>query len=76
LPYEQFNTELSLSKKKPLADYAKYSALGLQMAAFIVICTFAGKYIDSFKLLKLPIFTILGLIFGVFGSMYYMIKKL
>jgi H+/Cl- antiporter ClcA len=50
--------------------------LGLQMAAFIVICTFAGKYIDSFKLLQIPLFTIIGLIFGVFGSMYYMIKKL
>jgi ATP synthase protein I len=76
LPYEQFNPNQSLNKKKPLADYAKYSALGLQMAAFIVICTFAGKYIDSFKFLKMPLFTIVGLIFGVFGSMYYMIKKL
>jgi len=63
-------------RKKPLGDYAKYSALGLQMAAFIVICTFAGRFLDSFKWVTFPIFTIIGLILGVFGSMYYMIKQL
>jgi hypothetical protein len=65
-----------LKERKPLPDYARYSALGLQMAVFIVICTFAGKYFDSFKLLKFPLFTISGLILGVFGAMYYMIKQL
>jgi hypothetical protein len=63
-------------KKKPLSDYARYSALGLQMAAFIVACTFAGRYLDSFKWIKFPAFTVAGLILGVFGSMYYMIKQL
>ncbi len=62
--------------KKPLADYAKYSALGLQMAVFIVLCTLGGKYLDSFKWTEFPAFTVLGLLIGVFGSMYYMIRQL
>jgi len=65
-----------VDKKKPLADYAKYSVLGLQMAAMIVAFTFAGKYLDSFNWIKFPLFTVMGLIFGVFGSMYYMIRQL
>lgn len=59
-----------------MSDYARYSSLGLQMAAFIVICTFAGRYADSFHLTRFPLFTVFGLIAGVFGSMYYMIKQL
>jgi hypothetical protein len=63
-------------RKKPLSDYAKYSALGLQMAAFIVICTFAGRFLDNQKWIEFPAFTIAGLILGVFGAMYYMIRQL
>lgn len=46
------------------------------MAAFIVLCTFSGKYLDGFHWVKFPLFTVIGLIAGVFGSMYYMIKQL
>ncbi|MBL7838425.1 MAG: AtpZ/AtpI family protein [Bacteroidetes bacterium] len=45
------------------------------MAAFIVLCTFAGRYLDKFELLKFPLFTVIGVMFGVFGAMYYMIKQ-
>ncbi|MCC6818149.1 MAG: AtpZ/AtpI family protein [Bacteroidia bacterium] len=65
-----------MKERKPLPDYAKYSALGLQMGAFIILCTFGGRYIDKFKLVEFPLFTILGLILGVFGAMYYMIKQI
>ncbi|MFM6982882.1 MAG: AtpZ/AtpI family protein [Chitinophagaceae bacterium] len=65
-----------MKERKPLPDYARYSGLGLQMAVFIVICTFAGKYLDSFHWVKFPLFTICFLIFGVFGAMYYMIRQL
>jgi len=64
-----------LKSRKPLPDYARYSGLGLQMAAFIVLCTFAGRYLDKFELLKFPLFTVIGVMFGVFGAMYYMIKQ-
>ena len=65
-----------MKERKPLPDYARYSGLGLQMAVFIVLCTFAGKYLDGFHWVKFPLFTILFLIFGVFGAMYYMIRQL
>jgi hypothetical protein len=65
-----------LKPRKPLPDYARYSGLGLQMAAFIVICTFAGRYIDKFQIVRFPLFTIIGIMFGVFGAMYYMIKQI
>jgi len=65
-----------LKERKPLPDYARYSALGLQMGIFIVICTFAGKYFDTFHSSKFPAFTVAGVILGVFGAMYYMIKQI
>lgn len=46
------------------------------MAAFIVICTYGGKFLDSYKWTEFPLFTVIGLLFGVFGSMYYLIKQL
>ncbi|HEY1047559.1 MAG TPA: AtpZ/AtpI family protein [Bacteroidia bacterium] len=63
-------------KKKPLPDYARFSGLGLQMVAFVLICAFAGKYADSFKLTTFPLFTVIGIFIGAFGAMYYMIKQL
>jgi H+/Cl- antiporter ClcA len=65
-----------LKSKKPLPDYAKYSGLGLQMALFVVFCTFAGRYIDKLKWTEFPLFTIIGVFVGVFGAMYYLIKKI
>jgi hypothetical protein len=65
-----------LKPKPPLSDYAKYSAIGLQMAGFIVACTFGGKLLDNFLALHFPAFTVSGIILGVFGAMYFIIKKL
>ena len=64
-----------MAGKKPLPDYAKYSALGIQMALFIVICTFLGRFADQKIAFHFPVFTITGLIIGVFGAMYYMIGQ-
>ncbi|MFZ9296461.1 MAG: AtpZ/AtpI family protein [Bacteroidia bacterium] len=65
-----------MKPKPPLSDYAKYSAIGLQMAGFIVACTFGGKLLDNNLELNFPAFTVTGIIIGVFGSMYFIIKKL
>jgi len=65
-----------LKPKPPLSDYAKYSAIGLQMAGFIVACTFGGKLLDNYLALQFPAFTVTGIILGVIGSMYFIIKKL
>ena len=65
-----------MKNKIPLSGYAKYSAIGLQMASIIVILALLGRYMDSFKWTKTPIFTILGVFLGVFSAMYYIIKFL
>jgi F0F1-type ATP synthase assembly protein I len=65
-----------LKKKAPLSDYARYSALGLQMAAIVTIMAFLGKYLDSFHWVKFPLFTVVGILIGIFAAMYYIIRQL
>jgi hypothetical protein len=65
-----------LNQNKKLNNIVKFSGLGIQMALFVVILTFAGKWIDQFFLFKFPIFTIVGVFIGLIGAMYYMIKQL
>lgn len=65
-----------MKERAPLSGYAKYSAIGLQMGAIITLLTFCGKYLDTFKWIKFPIFTICGILIGVFSAIYYIIKSL
>ncbi len=65
-----------MNKKPPLSNYAKYSAIGLQMAAIITLLTFGGVYLDKNKWFEFPLFTILGILIGVAAAMYYIIKSI
>ena len=65
-----------MKKRTPLSGYAKYSAIGLQMGAIITLLTFGGWYLDTFKWIKFPVFTIVGILLGVFSAIYYIIKSL
>ncbi len=63
------------SKKKPLNEYARYSAMGFQMAAIIFLCTWGGVKLDEYLgLQKIPVFTLLFSILSVVLSMYYFIR--
>jgi hypothetical protein len=62
------------SKKKPLNDYIRYSAMGFQMAAIIFVSTWAGKLLDARLEMKIPVFTLVFAIASVVLSMYYFIK--
>ncbi len=62
------------SKKKPLNEYARYSAMGFQMAAIIFISTWGGVKLDEYLELKIPVFTLLFSILSVVLSMYYFIR--
>ena len=67
---------LSLSaqdKKKKLNNYAKYSNLGLTMAAIIVVGVFGGLKLDQWLELKFPVFTVVLSLLSVFGAIYYAI---
>ncbi len=62
------------SKKKPLNEYARYSAMGFQMAAIIFISTWGGVKLDEYLEYKIPVFTLLFSILSVVLSMYYFIR--
>lgn len=63
------------SKKKQLNEYARYSAMGFQMAVIIFLSTWGGVKLDEYLgLQKIPVFTLLFSILSVVLSMYYFIR--
>jgi ATP synthase protein I len=62
--------------KKQLSNYAKYSAMGIQMAAIIVGGVLGGIELDKWLALKFPIFTLVLTLLSVFLAIYYFIKDI
>lgn len=62
--------------KKPLNNYVKYSGISFKMLVIILLCLFLGKKIDEYLILEKPIFTLILSTFGVFLSIYFIIKDL
>ncbi len=65
-------------KKPPLNNYIKYSALGFQMLAAILLGVLGGIYLDgrirepdSFRL-----YTVIGSLLGVFLALYIPLREL
>jgi F0F1-type ATP synthase assembly protein I len=66
-------TPKKISEKKKLPkDYGRYFALGIQMAASILVCVWAGRQGDSYFNLTQPIFTLTGAILGIAISLYWL----
>lgn len=63
------------SKKSNLSSYAKFSALGIQMAAIIAIFTYLGTYLDNKNPGKTPWWTIILALFGVFSALALVIRE-
>ena len=62
------------SKKKPLNDYLKYSAMSFQMMAIILLFTWGGIKIDHYLELKFPAFTLLLCLLSIVAAFYFFIK--
>lgn len=62
------------SKKKQLNEYARYSAIGFQMAAIIFLCTWGGVKLDEWLELKIPVFTVVLSLASVALSLYYFLR--
>jgi heme/copper-type cytochrome/quinol oxidase subunit 4 len=62
------------SQHKQVSGFAKYSTLAIQMGVVIGVFAFLGDYIDNKYNFNTPIFTIVLSLFGVFGSMYILLK--
>lgn len=63
-------------KKRNLSEFARYSNMGIQMLAIILIGVYAGVKLDQWLHMKFKIFTIVFTIFFVFVAMYHAIKDL
>lgn len=68
------NNKQENNPKKSLNNYAKYSAMGIQMAVIIVGGVLGGIQLDKWLGLKFPIFTLVLTLFSVFLAIYYFIK--
>jgi heme/copper-type cytochrome/quinol oxidase subunit 4 len=62
-------------RKKQLNDYARYSAVGFQMAAVIFIFTWGGSKIDETLELKIPVFTLVLSLLAVAASIWFLIRE-
>jgi ATP synthase protein I len=57
-----------------LSNYAKYTGLGVQMIAIILISVWGGTKLDKLLNLETPIFTIILSLLGVFAAIYTAVK--
>lgn len=62
------------SPRKPLNSWVKYSSMGIQMGATILILTYAGIKLDAYFGLKFPVFTLVLSLFSVTAVLWYFIK--
>ncbi len=61
------------SKKKPLNNYLKYSAMSFQMAATVLILTLAGLKLDAYFHTK-PVLAILFSLLSIVAALYLALK--
>jgi F0F1-type ATP synthase assembly protein I len=62
-------------KKPPYNEFAEYSQLAYQIIATLLICFFAGHFLDKYFSIKQPWFTLTLSVIGVIASIYLLIKK-
>lgn len=61
-------------KKKYLDNYARYSSIGFQMLAIILLGVFAGIKLDQWLEMKFPVFKVILSILSVILAIYYAVK--
>jgi len=61
---------------KESKDWLSYSGLGIQMVLTVLIFLWIGKKIEIYFTISEPLGQLSGLIFGVFASMYNLIKSI
>lgn len=61
-------------KKENLSDFAKYSTMGFQMMATILIGVFGGIKLDKVVAIEFPVFTLVLSIVSVILAVYFAIK--
>ena len=57
------------------AGYLRYTGLGLTMVGIILVFTFLGWWVDGLLAWRIPIFTLIGALFGIIGAMLHLFKE-
>ena len=60
--------------RRPSDPYLKYSALGFQMLAALLVCGYLGYRLDAYLESDNSYFTLAGLLLGVACSIYFALK--
>ena len=66
-------TQILMNKKS--THWLKYSGLGIQMVVTMLVCLYIGKWVGikfDFEILG----TLIGVFFGLFASIYGLIKEI
>ncbi|MFC2103798.1 AtpZ/AtpI family protein [Bacteroidota bacterium] len=72
---EQKNQNSNQKNKKAPSDFAKYSAIGFQMIAIMVIGVLGGMKLDKWITgIEFPVFTVVLTLSSVIFATYYAIK--
>jgi F0F1-type ATP synthase assembly protein I len=58
-----------------MQDFAKYTGIAFQMIATILAFTYLGYLFDCLVTLAFPVGILLGVLIGVGGSLYLILKK-
>jgi len=59
----------------PAKSYARYGALGIQMVAFLAVGVLGGRWLDSKVDPEFPLFTLIGVLFGLAGALWFLFKE-
>jgi ATP synthase protein I len=62
------------TENNPVNAYAKYTGLGIQMIAIILVSVWGGIKLDELLAFKTPVFTIVFSLLGVFAAIYTAVK--
>lgn len=61
---------------KNTSQYIRFTGIAFEMLAFILIGYWLGGKANDYYALEAPILTLIGILLGVGGSMYNLIRKL
>lgn len=72
------NSEKNRNKKpiNRLNDYARYSSIGFQLIAVVLVGVWGGIQLDKLVAFKFPVFTVVLSISSVFIALYLVLKDL
>ncbi len=64
------------SKKNQLNEYARFSAMGLQMGIIIFLFLWGGQKLDQYLKFQFPVFTVISSFLGIGSALYFVIRNL